>query len=61
MHQSSPNMMTGTLVGTIFCLVPVLTSEEVLRTVLLAATGAGVSFIVSWILKRLFNDRDSNT
>jgi len=50
-------MVTGTCVGTALCLVPTLTSGEVLRTVLLAATGAAVSFIVSWVLGRLFRNR----
>ena len=47
MFSSGNGTVTGTFVGTALCLVPTLTSGEVLRTVLLAATGAAVSFIVS--------------
>jgi len=57
MQSSGNGMVTGTFVGTAFCLVPTLTSGEVLRTVLLAATGAAVSFIVSWVLGRLFRNK----
>ena len=57
MFSSGNGTVTGTFVGTALCLVPTLTSGEVLRTVLLAATGAAVSFIVSWILGRLFRNR----
>jgi mannitol-specific phosphotransferase system IIBC component len=43
----------GTFGGTLLVLLMHLSSEEVLKTVLLAAIGAVVSFMVSMVLKEV--------
>jgi hypothetical protein len=47
----------GTIGGTLFVLLLHITSEEVLKTALLAAVGAGVSFFVSYALNRIIKRR----
>ncbi len=41
----------GTAGGTLLSVIPVLDSQEVMRTIALAAIGAMVSFIVSFLIK----------
>jgi hypothetical protein len=50
MPSSNP-ILIGTASGTFLSMLPNLHSEDVLRTVLLAAIGAIVSFVLSMILK----------
>ena len=50
MTASNPTLM-GTAGGTFLRVVPNLNSEDVLKTVLLAAVGAIVSFGISMVLK----------
>ena len=50
MTASNPTLM-GTAGGTFLSVVPNLHSEDVLKTVLLAAVGAIVSFGISMVLK----------
>jgi hypothetical protein len=50
MTASNPTLM-GTAGGTFLSVVPNLNSEDVLKTVLLAAVGAIVSFGISMVLK----------
>jgi hypothetical protein len=50
MTTSNPTLM-GTAGGTFLSVVPNLHSEDVLKTVLLAAVGAIVSFGISMVLK----------
>ncbi|PJJ07616.1 hypothetical protein CLU83_0803 [Flavobacterium sp. 1] len=50
MPSSNPTLI-GTAGGTFLSVLPNLHSEDVLRTVLLAAIGAIVSFVLSMILK----------
>lgn len=50
MTASNPTLM-GTAGGTFLSVVPNLQSEDVLKTVLLAAIGAIVSFGISMLLK----------
>ena len=50
MTASNPTLM-GTAGGTFLSVVPNLNSEDVFKTVLLAAVGAIVSFGISMILK----------
>ncbi|WP_165930296.1 hypothetical protein [Flavobacterium sp. GT3P67] len=52
MTTSNPTLM-GTAGGTFLSIVPNLASEDVLKTVLLAAIGAIVSFGISMVLKFL--------
>ena len=50
MSGSNPTLM-GTAGGTFLSVIPNLNSEDVLKTVLLAAVGAVVSFGISMVLK----------
>ncbi|SEG52770.1 hypothetical protein [Flavobacterium urumqiense] len=50
MTESNPTLM-GTAGGTFLSVIPNLNSEDVLKTVLLAAVGAIVSFGISMVLK----------
>jgi len=50
MTASNPTLM-GTAGGTFLSVVPNLNSDDVLKTVLLAAVGAIVSFGISMVLK----------
>ncbi|MBC7748867.1 MAG: hypothetical protein H7Z76_09895 [Methylotenera sp.] len=50
MTASNPTLM-GTAGGTFLSVIPNLNSEDVLKTVLLAAVGAVVSFGISMVLK----------
>jgi hypothetical protein len=50
MATSNPTLI-GTAGGTFLSVVPNLNSEDVLKTVLLAAIGAIVSFGISMVLK----------
>jgi hypothetical protein len=49
--QSSNPILIGTASGTFLSVLPNLHSEDVFKTVLLAAIGAIVSFVLSMILK----------
>jgi mannitol-specific phosphotransferase system IIBC component len=51
------NQSAGTFGGTILAVVGVLDPHDMLKTAILAAIGAVVSFIVSTILKRLFKSK----
>lgn len=43
----------GTMGGTLLCLLLQVQGSELLKTVLLAATGAAVSYLVSFALQRV--------
>jgi hypothetical protein len=47
----------GTVGGTLLILLLHITSEEVLKTALLAGVGASVSFAVSYLLNRIIKKR----
>jgi mannitol-specific phosphotransferase system IIBC component len=47
----------GTLGGTLFILLLHIASGEVLKTAVLAAVGASVSFAVSYLLNRIIKKR----
>jgi hypothetical protein len=49
--QSSNPILIGTASGTFLSVLPNLHSEDVLKTVVLAAIGAIVSFVLSMIFK----------
>jgi len=51
------NQSAGTFGGTILAFVGVVDPSDMLKTAVLAAIGAVVSFIVSTILKRLFKSK----
>lgn len=46
-------LRTGTIGGTLCSLLFVLPMQDMLRTAILAAIGAAVSFAVSWLLQKL--------
>jgi mannitol-specific phosphotransferase system IIBC component len=46
------DMRTGIWSGTVLVVLANITAGELLKTVILAAIGAVVSFVVSWLLKR---------
>jgi hypothetical protein len=50
---SDGNIRSGTIGGTVLVLLLQLTTSEMLKTAVLAAIGAAVSFIVSLLLKWL--------
>jgi hypothetical protein len=52
MH-SDLSIKVGTAGGTFLSIVPNIYSEDVLKTVVLAAVGAVVSFLISFVLKLL--------
>lgn len=45
----------GILGGTLTSLLHLVTADDLLRTLVLAAAGATVSFLVSWLLKRIIS------
>lgn len=49
--QSNFDPRFGTVVGTLFTVVINLHLHDILKTIVLAAIGAVVSFFVSWFLK----------
>ena len=51
--QHSNSTVIGTAGGTFLSVVPNLHSEDVLKTIILAALGAIVSFVISMLLKYL--------
>ena len=57
--NSNPGTATksGTIGGTLLVLLLNITSEEVLKTAVLAAVGAVVSFFISYLLKRIMEKR----
>jgi hypothetical protein len=46
--------LVGTAGGTFLCIVPNLTSADVMKTMILAALGAVVSFMISILLKWIY-------
>ena len=48
---SNISLKVGTAAGTLLSILPHLFSEDVLKTIMLAALGATVSFMVSLLLK----------
>ena len=49
--ETNISLRTGTAAGTFLSILPNLFSEDVLKTIILAALGATVSFTVSLLLK----------
>jgi len=56
MTANNPTLV-GTAGGTVLSIVPNIASEDVLRTVILAALGAIVSFTLSIVLKVITKKR----
>lgn len=51
--MQSNSLVAGTLGGTFLSIAPVLSTDDIIKTVLLATVGAIVSFIVSVMMKCL--------
>ena len=45
---------SGTIGGTIFCILYNISIHDLYKTIVLAAVGAAVSFVVSFLLKNVF-------
>ena len=54
------NQSAGTFGGTLLAIVGVVDPNDMLKTAILAAIGAVVSYVVSTILKRLFKSKKKN-
>uniref|UniRef100_UPI00404A4905 hypothetical protein n=1 Tax=Flavobacterium sp. TaxID=239 RepID=UPI00404A4905 len=52
MTANNPTLM-GTAGGTFLSIVPNIASEDIMKTIILAAVGALVSFTISLVLKSL--------
>jgi hypothetical protein len=50
-------MKTGTAGGTLTILFANIDADDLLKTVVLAAVGAAVSLIVSFVLKKMFGKK----
>lgn len=55
--KASQQVGIGTTGGTLLSIVGQLGVHDMLRTALLAAIGAVVSFVVTWLLQRLWRRR----
>lgn len=51
------NLKLGTAAGTLLSAVPHIGTDELLKTAILAAVGATISFVVSFVLHRLRRPR----
>lgn len=51
--ESNNTLQIGTASGTLLSIVPNILSEDIIKTIILAAVGAIVSFTVSLLLKGL--------
>jgi len=55
--KTNQQLGIGTTGGTLLSVIGQLGVHDVVRTALLAATGAVVSFVVTWLLQRLWRRR----
>lgn len=49
--KTNHSLSVGTVSGTVLSVLPAVTSTEIVRTIILAAIGATVSFVVSYVLR----------
>ncbi|UOK43412.1 MULTISPECIES: hypothetical protein [Flavobacterium] len=56
--ESNNSIPAGTAAGTFLSIVPNITSEDVIKTIILAVVGAIVSFSVSTVLKKLIKSKN---
>jgi hypothetical protein len=56
---ANSSTIVGTVSGTFLSILPNLHSEDVLKTVILAALGAVISFIITLLLKYLIKKHKS--
>ena len=50
--------VSGTCGGMLLSILPNLTAADVYRTIALAVIGAVTSFVISFVLKKVLEDRD---
>ncbi|MBW2962741.1 hypothetical protein [Mesonia aestuariivivens] len=50
--------LSGTCGGMLLSILPQVTTEDVYRTIALAAVGAVTSFLISYVLKKMLEDHD---
>lgn len=55
--ESNSSLPVGTVSGTFLSIAPNILSEDIAKTVILAVLGATVSFIVSFVLKKIINSK----
>jgi len=55
--KTNQQLGIGTTGGTLLSVIGQLGVHDMLRTALLAAIGAVVSFVVTWLLQRLWRNR----
>ncbi|SDJ27889.1 hypothetical protein [Flavobacterium noncentrifugens] len=55
--KTTNQLAIPTATGTFLSILPNLNSSEILKTMILAAVGAAVSFLMSLLLKLLFKKR----
>jgi mannitol-specific phosphotransferase system IIBC component len=58
--NNNAGTLTATLGGTMLTIAVHIASEDILKTVILAALGAVVSYIVSLLLRRLFRRKSDD-
>ena len=56
--ETNISLKAGTASGTVLCILPYILSEDVVKTIILAALGASVSFTVSLLLKCLTKSKN---
>jgi len=54
-HHHDSTTALGTLTGTVFTVAATIDTQDYLKTVILAIIGATVSFVVSMVLRWLWN------
>ena len=56
--EANISLRSGTAAGTLLSIMPNLFSEDVLKTIILAALGAIVSFTVSLVMKWIIKSKN---
>ncbi|MBC7557529.1 MAG: hypothetical protein H7195_11275 [Chryseobacterium sp.] len=56
--EANISLRTGTATGTLLSILPNLFSEDILKTIILAALGAIVSFTVSLVMKWIIKSKN---
>ncbi|SFT47948.1 hypothetical protein SAMN05216474_0791 [Lishizhenia tianjinensis] len=56
-HTTPNNTLFGTLGGTVLSIFAIVDIQDVLKTIVLAAIGAVVSFLVSYLLKLIMSKK----
>ncbi|WP_165571686.1 hypothetical protein [Flavobacterium enshiense] len=56
--ESNNSIPVGTAAGTFLSIMPSITSEDVIKTIILAVVGAFVSFSVSMVLKKFTKSKN---